>query len=242
MAGFNRMSSETRVCPRCETVVPKSARICAACGAHKSKWRRRANTGLKGASAITVFAALATFIVSFLPAALTEFVDRRAVEVIAFERTSNSQVRQLTLINSGLGGVFIHDLTFYPDEDAPKFKPIRVPLNQFIKDGEGHSRNIARLHAPVSFVGVSLDGARKRISRLDLDADGIYRCFRMELADLQLDQPALGQQVEKVLGSIVVRPEVTLVSTRTHIQRPHRMKKRLSASILFDETCLKDTD
>lgn len=242
MAGFNRVSSEKRVCPRCETVVPKSSRICAACGAHKSKWRRRANTGLKGASAITVFAALATFIVSFLPAALTELVDRRAVEVIAFERTRNSQVQQLTLINTGLGGVFIHDLTFFPDEDALRFKPIRVPLNQFIKEGEGHSRNIGRPRAPASFVGVSLDGARKRISRLDLDADGIYRCFRMELADLQLDKRALGQQVEKVLGSIVVRAEVTLVSTRTHSQRPHRMKKRFSASVLFDETCLKEAD
>lgn len=231
------MSLETRKCPRCETTVPQSASICAACGAHKSKWRNRVNTLLKGASAITVFAALATFIVSFLPAALTEIVDRRAVEVIAFERTRNSQVQQLTLINTGLGGVFLHDLTFHPEEDAPRFKPIRVPLNQFIKEGEGHSRNIGRPRAPASFVGVSLEGARKRISNLNLDAEGIHRCFRMELADLQLDRPALGSKVEQALGSIAVRAEVTLVSTRTHSQRTHRMNKRLSASILFNERC-----
>lgn len=171
---------------------------------------------------------------SFLPAALTELVDRRAVEIIAFERTQNSQVQQLTLINTGLGGVFIHNLTFYPDENAPRFRPIRVPLNQFIKEGEGHSRSIGRPRAPASFIDVSLDEARKKISSLDLDADSIHRCFRMELADLQLDRPALGQQVERVIGSIVVRAEVTLVSTRTHNQRTHRMNKRLSASILLD--------
>lgn len=232
------LSPETRVCPRCESIVPRSAPICAACGAHRLIWRNRASLVLKGASAITVFVALATFIVSFLPAALTELIDRRAVEVVAFERTRNAQVQQITLVNSGLGGVFIHDLTFHPDEDAPRFKPIRVTLNQYIKEGEGHSSNIGRPPADASFVGVSLDGARKRISKLNLDTDKVHECFRMELADLQLDRPALGEHVEKTIGSITVRAEVTLVSTRTHTQRTHTMNKRLSASILFDEACL----
>jgi len=226
---------ETRICPRCETQVPRTAAICSACGSHRSKWRNRVDTLLKVASGLTVFVALATIIISFLPAALTELVDRRAIEVVALERTSNRQVQNITLVNTGLGSAFIHDLTFYPDEDAPRFKPIRLPLNVLIKEGEGHTRPIGRKRPPPSFVGVSREGARKRIAKLNMDDAAIKRCFRMELADLQLDRPALGQHVESVLGSIVVRAEVTLVSTRTHRQRVLSMAKRLSGSILFDE-------
>jgi hypothetical protein len=175
---------------------------------------------------------------------MTELVDRRAVDIIVIDRgfapargSATREVSRITLVNNGLGPVFVHDLIFEAEDVGINFRPIRLPLNAFIAEGNGLTETIGRRKAPAHYVNLSLTSAKERVQILQMQTAEIYQCFRLEIADAALDGAPLSQQASAIIGTIPIQAKATLVSTRTHDQRVHRLKKPLRAAILYDETC-----